>query len=298
MKKTLLSGALLLGLSTLNAQATFFQENWDGAGPGIGAWTLYNLDGRTPISAIDAEDDGLPALVTNAWNVLSLSQIQNSGPNYEGFAYPAGATGMAGNVAISNSWYDPPGAANDWLVSPQISIPAGATGINLTWVATSLGANAFLEDYKVYISTTGNQTTNFTTILKTVTNQPSSGSSHTVSLNSYAGQNVYIAFRNDSNDQYLMLLDNIKITGTTSLAVSEASKAEARISVYPNPVSEVLTIKSKEKISTVEIFDQSGRKMNVNLDGDKINVRNLAAGNYIINIETKDGKTTEKFIKK
>ncbi|REC43674.1 MULTISPECIES: hypothetical protein [unclassified Chryseobacterium] len=64
----------------------------------------------------------MPALVTNAWNVLSLTQIKNSGPNLAAYTYPAGATGMAGNVAIANSWYDPAGTANDWLVSPQINI--------------------------------------------------------------------------------------------------------------------------------------------------------------------------------
>ncbi|MBO9690926.1 choice-of-anchor J domain-containing protein [Chryseobacterium sp.] len=297
MKKILLLSAFM-GLYTLHAQTTIFQENWDGAGPGIGAWTLYNLDGNTPISAVNAGGDGLPALVTNAWNVLSLSQIQNSGPDYTGFAYPSGATGMSGNVAVSNSWYDPAGVANDWLVSPQISIPAGSTGVNLTWVATSLGASSFLEDYKVYISTTGNQSSNFTTILKTVTNQPNTGSTHTVSLNSYVGQNVYIAFRNDSNDQYIMLLDNIKITGTTPLAVSELAKAETKISVYPNPASDMLIIKSKTKINGAEVFDQGGRKMNTVLDGDRINVKGLASGSYIVTIETKEGTITEKFIKK
>ncbi|REC43675.1 MULTISPECIES: hypothetical protein [unclassified Chryseobacterium] len=34
-----------------------------------------------------------------------------------------------------------------------------------------MGAPSFLENYKVYISTTGNQVANFTTILKTVTNE-------------------------------------------------------------------------------------------------------------------------------
>lgn len=38
--------------------------------------------------------------------------------------------------------------------------------------------------------------------------------------------------------------------------------------------------------------------MNAKLDGDKVDVRSLPAGTYLINIETKDGISTEKFIKK
>lgn len=194
MKKVLQLGALLT-LCFMDAQSTLFQENWDGQGPGIGSWTLYNVDGLTPVTATFAAGDGLPALVTNAWNVLSLTQIQNSGNStFVSYAYPAGATGMAGNVAVANSFYNPAGTANDWLVSPQINIPTGATGVNLTWSATSLGTAEYLENYKVYISTTGNQVSNFTTILKTVTNEPRTGTYHTVSLNSYVGQNIYIAF--------------------------------------------------------------------------------------------------------
>ncbi|MGE6396177.1 choice-of-anchor J domain-containing protein [Chryseobacterium scophthalmum] len=295
MKKILLLSALL-GLGLLNAQSTLFQENWDGQGPGIGSWTLYNVDGLTPIDPFDANNDGLPALVTNAWNVLSLTQIQNSGPNLATYTYPAGATGMAGNVAVANSWYDPAGTANDWLVSPQINIPAGATGVNLTWSATSMGAAAYLENYKVYISTTGNQVANFTTILKTVTNESVTGTYHTVNLNSYVGQNVYIAFRDDSNDEYIMLLDNIKITSANTLATNDIVKKQTYFS--PNPTSDFFNIKTNSKINAVSVADLTGKKVNVKLDGDKVDVRSLPAGTYLISIETKDGVSTEKFIKK
>lgn len=296
MKKILLLSAFI-GVGLLSAQSTLFQENWDGQGPGIGSWTLYNVDGRIPIDPADASGDGLPALVTNAWNVLSLTQIQNSGaPTYLTYAYPAAATGMAGNVATANSWYDPAGAANDWLVSPQINIPAAATGVNLTWSATSLGAALYLENYKVYISTTGNQVANFTTILKTVTNESSSGTYHTVNLNSYVGQNVYIAFRDDSNDEYIMLLDNIKITSTNTLATKEIIKKHTDFS--PNPTKDFLNINTDSKINSVSVVDVTGRKVNVKLDGNKVDVRSLSAGTYLINVETKDGISTEKFIKK
>lgn len=70
------------------------------------------------------------------------------------------------------------------------------------------------------------------------------------------------------------------------------------INIYPNPTSDILYVKSGSKINGVEVFDMSGKKINVLLSNDQINVKDLPSGLYIINIETKEGKTTKKFIKK
>ena len=70
------------------------------------------------------------------------------------------------------------------------------------------------------------------------------------------------------------------------------------IDVYPNPVSDFLNVKSALKIERFSVFDISGKNINVKMNENRIDVRTLPAGAYIINIETKDGKTTKKFIKK
>ncbi|MDY0930391.1 T9SS type A sorting domain-containing protein [Chryseobacterium sp. CFBP8996] len=70
------------------------------------------------------------------------------------------------------------------------------------------------------------------------------------------------------------------------------------LSIYPNPTSDILNIKTDSKINTVSVVDITGKKVNVKLKDDKIDVRSLPAGIYLINVETKDGISTEKFIKK
>lgn len=42
----------------------------------------------------------------------------------------------------------------------------------------------------------------------------------------------------------------------------------------------------------------TGRKVDVKLNGSQVDVRSLPAGTYLISVETKDGVSTEKFIKK
>ncbi|REC52249.1 hypothetical protein DRF62_15825 [Chryseobacterium piscium] len=71
-----------------------------------------------------------------------------------------------------------------------------------------------------------------------------------------------------------------------------------KIKLTPNPTIDILNIKTDSKINSVSVVDITGKKVNVKLDGDKVDVRSLPAGTYLINVETKDGISTEKFIKK
>ncbi|MDR0829208.1 MAG: M6 family metalloprotease domain-containing protein [Prevotellaceae bacterium] len=80
---------------------------------------------------------------------------------------------------------------------------------------------------------------------------------------------------------------------------------ENSISIYPNPVTDELNIKTENsKINSVEIFDVSGRAVGAGRalplhSGRKtINVSALPAGVYLIRINTDNGVKTERFIKK
>lgn len=70
------------------------------------------------------------------------------------------------------------------------------------------------------------------------------------------------------------------------------------IEIHPNPVSDLLTVKTDLKIENVNVSDLSGKNINVTLRENKVDVRNLPAGSYIISIETKEERITKKFIKK
>ncbi|MEN2436810.1 T9SS type A sorting domain-containing protein [Weeksellaceae bacterium A-14] len=68
--------------------------------------------------------------------------------------------------------------------------------------------------------------------------------------------------------------------------------------VYPNPAVDVINIGYSKKVKSVEVFDVAGKKVNVNLSDNKVNVSALPKGNYIININTGAEVQTQKFIKK
>ncbi len=80
--------------------------------------------------------------------------------------------------------------------------------------------------------------------------------------------------------------------------VINAVDVKGSLVIYPNPTSDILNVKTDSKINAVSVVDMAGRKINVKLDGDKVDVSTLSVGTYLINVETKDGISTEKFIKK
>lgn len=100
---------------------------------------------------------------------------------------------------------------------------------------------------------------------------------------------------------HITSFDDYTLTAINSavLATKETvEEVENNILVYPNPATDMIHVQSKSLITKIEIFDVSGKKVNVKLDRDKIEVRDLIPGTYIINIETKENKFSKKFIKK
>jgi fumarate reductase subunit C len=71
-----------------------------------------------------------------------------------------------------------------------------------------------------------------------------------------------------------------------------------KLSLAPNPATDFITIGSAEKIKAVTVFDMSGKKVSVAVQGNSIDIRSLAAGAYIIDVVTDKERISSKFIKK
>lgn len=83
-----------------------------------------------------------------------------------------------------------------------------------------------------------------------------------------------------------------------SLATSEVKNDKNTISIYPNPVKDILSLKSPDEVTKVEIYDVAGRVINsMGAKGNSINVSDLPKGNYLIKLFLKDKVSVQKFIK-
>jgi hypothetical protein len=80
----------------------------------------------------------------------------------------------------------------------------------------------------------------------------------------------------------------------------EEMNSSADVNVYPNPASEILNIEASKEILSVKLNDASGKlilNQKVNKSDDKLNIKHLPKGVYVLTIELKEGKAVKKIIK-
>jgi hypothetical protein len=131
---------------------------------------------------------------------------------------------------------------------------------------------------------------------------------HTVNLSQFAGKRIYIAFVHDTDDDNLITIDNVLVTGTfvDDASINEADKVA--FSAYPNPANDFITLGFQLDDASdvnIRVIDNLGRVVSAkdltNQSGNNsvtVDVANLAAGVYTISLETAAGKSTKKFVKK
>lgn len=86
----------------------------------------------------------------------------------------------------------------------------------------------------------------------------------------------------------------------STMSVEETS-AEASLQFYPNPVQDFLTIKSKNKLESYEVYSSVGQTVlrgNLGNTNAQINMSALTAGVYYVKVKTEKAVVTEKFLKK
>lgn len=74
----------------------------------------------------------------------------------------------------------------------------------------------------------------------------------------------------------------------------------AGLSVYPNPAQDFVTVDTKGQfeIGSVVVYDILGKRSNVSLNGNTVDMSNLSAGLYILEVTTEGGETgTYKIVK-
>ena len=134
---------------------------------------------------VDANSDG------QTWNYTTLTDV-------------------AGYPYNSNS------SANDWLISPKISIVSGS---KLTF-DYKVASSSYDEKFQVYVMSSPSNYGSATNILGTQTvNNTSWQTISAINLSAYAGQDIHIGIKCISNsDMYNLYIDNFKVSGPPEYA--------------------------------------------------------------------------------
>jgi len=262
MKKIFTLALICFAVVAANAQ-TIFSENFD-AGTIPSGWTTNDADG-------DGYDWG------NTLDVLG-----------EGYGYN-GSTACVYSQSYDNSVgvLTP----DNWLITPQINLNGYC---RLRFYVTAQDASYCNEHYAVYISTTGNTPSDFTTCLLEETFEDAKQADwqlKEVELGEYYTGNVYFAFRHyNISDMYWFELDEVSVVNS-GVGVEEAEANQ--FSIYPNPAYNVLNIAGEGNAEICNILGQVVMSEAINGEA-QISISNLEAGVYFVRMNG----TTQKFIKK
>lgn len=271
IKKLLFAGALALAFNSMNAQVQVWKDDFNDED--VSDWTLYDDDG-----------DGI--------QFGDIFQIQNN------------TTGQSVTPIslISRSWQQVPLTPDNWAVSPAIDISKAQGTLTLSWITQVAAQSWDQEKYAVYVSTSPDQTSLLASnvqVIETLGQGTNAGTpvNHTLDLTSFIGQpQIYVAFRHyDCTDQDFLSIDDVTVSATSLLAVSDVNKKA--FSVYPNPTSDYLTF--NQKVNSVQVYDIAGKLVaSPAVVDSKIDVKSLQNGTYVLKVNTEAGSTSHKFIKK
>ena len=183
-----------------------------------------------------------------------------------------------GSASFINPNMGGPGALSpdNWLITPQIAIPA--EGATISWYVSAVDAGYYQEYYSVLVSTTGSNPTDFTNTVFAGTIDNADWVKKSRSLAGFAGQTIRIAFRHHNiYDMYWMLIDDISITAGNTASIDEVN--DINVALYPNPVSSKLNIVA-EGVEEVNVLDINGRNVMTLQNTNTIDMSNLANGVY------------------
>lgn len=258
-------------------------------------------------------------------------------------------TGETNFVAISSSFLENflPGNRNWMVLSPQEIID---DTYMLHWKSAPGQLPRYMDGYQVLISTTTSDLSSFTDTLFTAasmdaitgdgqstdysnftftpgylhadggtnTNYFVEGTGiyfgilepHSVSLASYVGQTVYIAFLHDSDDDERIQIDDILLTKASDpSALNEYEDDVFRMELYPNPAHHDMFLNfqlDQSKIVSYSIYDTQGKLVfessrmvySSGLQTRRVDLESFSSGHYILKLNV-EGKTQSlSFMKK
>ena len=191
--------------------------------------------------------------------------------------------------AASPSLFTVAGTADDWMVTPAINLPNNATTKTLEFDARS-GDAAWLDGVEIYVSTTGNSPADFLTSAalynSTSTGEPSTWTTRNVDISAYSGQIIYIGFRHNNYNKFILGIDNIKVIELSDNDAELTSLDFAEYTTIPSLIDITGTIKNLggANINSMDITWSDGTNSYTdNLTG--LNISSLSSYSFIHNTQ-------------
>ncbi|KAA0128731.1 DUF5074 domain-containing protein [Chryseobacterium sp. SN22] len=93
------------------------------------------------------------------------------------------------------------------------------------------------------------------------------------------------------------IVDKILSVTSSSSVLATAETRKLEFSIYPNPATDILNIKTREKVLKVSVSDMSGKSVNAPLSSGQVNVSMLPKGIYMVTVQTEKALYQQKLMK-
>ena len=241
--------ALLIGTMTTDAQNAIFHIDFtDGIPDTI---SLKDYDGNTP-------KEGLNYPENTAWCPWTDPDDEYN------------------TMAASCSYYENGKQASDWMILPMLSLPEDSASCQLYWRSRS-AYDSFKDGYLVLLSTTKTGKLedvgdNSWKTLKRISNSenPAQWTSWHINLSEYAGDSVFIAFANITQDGWMLFLDDITVGPRESVA-----KASVRLTSDLYAANGQGIVKAQVKAGIMDTVRHFNALVTTNIDTLSSEYKNL-----------------------
>ncbi|MCR6638226.1 MAG: M43 family zinc metalloprotease [Sporocytophaga sp.] len=291
--------------------------------PTISGLSKGNHTYEVNITQVNGLPDGNPEddFLTKSFTVLEVLDLphsesfENSGELPDGWTINnpdksltwestnAAASDGTYSVSVNNFEYSGGNDQIDDLLSPLIAIGSGAElkfdvayklyteiteNSNYSDTLTLLASSDCGVTYEVIYKESGKDLTTGDPYFTTDLFIPAENEwkTQTISLTNYERKNIQIIFRNTSDNENMLYLDNIRFTGTPLGMQDQTARADG-IKLYPNPTQGSFVINAMNNIDFIGIYDLLGGEVQIiNPDGTNQTV-DLSAeptGIYIVKI--------------
>jgi len=280
----------LTGLSAATPYSVWVRSNCGGGSVSDWSFVLNFTTQCEPINAPYSENFDSATTIPLC---TSVQTINTTGGNWD-VSDATGVSDFSSNALYSITQTNP---TNTWFYTPGINLQAGTT------YTLSFDYSNYYQPGKFKVAYgTGASSALMTNIIQDYPNVNVGTITPASFTITPAATGVYYFGFNDYTPAVplgIMLIDNIVLT-VSNLSTSENQLSKNTVAVYPNPTSDYLNVRSKQKNAGIKIYDVSG-KMVLSLDKaeQKIDVSQLMKGTYFLTLKNADGtSSTNKFIKK
>lgn len=230
------------GSSSAIRFTTDFGDTWTSTNTGVASSTFYDIDFSTgPVPPGYTEDFTSVTFPPTGWTSQSV-------------------LGAAQWVRTTSQFVSSPASAfmdyqatggDDWLITPQWNIVAGDSLV--FYLRKQFTTNYIPDSTLVKVSTTDNVLTSFTSTIFAIETNSLTNSVWTrfaVSINSYAGQSIYIAFQHKDSDGNGVYLDNVSVGLTRPATQDYVYITGNSFNIYKSAVGQ-------DAFDTVQFLDPS-----------------------------------------